>query len=298
MIMNIAMFIFCVIVWGSSYWFAKKQAIFAPAEFSLLIRQIVALVFFCILYLLNYKKYRLKISQYVDIGIFAICNFMLGYWLLYISTGYLSSGVVVVIFSFKSILTPILLSLKNKETVKTSILVGAFIAIVGIFILVYDSLSFNDSANFGLLYAFIGTLMTSTGDMYSAKNSKNKIHPIYANLIGLLIIVPIMLIVNINNATYLARLSDFNYLFSIFYLGVVASGLAWLFYLKLIKNIGAVYSSYMVTLFPIVGCIVSILFEHMEFTSNIAIGMILETLGLLVVFMGEKIVKLCWRVFE
>lgn len=73
------------------------------------------------------------------------------------------------------------------------------------------------------------------------------------------------------------------------YLGIVASGFAWLFYLKLIKNIGAVYSSYMVTLFPVVGCMVSSLFEHMKFTTNIAIGILLEIFGLLIVFMSNNI---------
>lgn len=287
--MNVIMFIFCVVVWGSSYWFAKKQANFAPAEFSLMLRQIIAFIFFTVLYLLNFKRYKLNVSQYLDIGIFAICNFMFGYWFLYLSTNSLSSGLVIIIFSFKSVLTPMLLVIKNKENIKPSLIYGALIAITGIIFLVYDSLSFNQASYIGVFYAFMGTLMTSIGDLFSAKNNKNNIQPIYANLIGLIIVIPILLFINIGNIQYFDQLNNFNYLFSIIYLGVIASGIAWLFYLNLIKNIGAIYSSYMVTLFPVVGCIVSILFEHMEFTTNIAIGIFLEVLGLVIVFISNNI---------
>jgi drug/metabolite transporter (DMT)-like permease len=282
------MFAFCVIVWGSSYWFAKNQAAFAPAEFSLLLRQIVALLFFTALYFFTKKQKNLKMSNYLDIGIFAICNFMLGYWLLYLSANSLSSGLVVVIFSFKSILTPILLVLKNNQKIKKSLICGALIAIIGILFLVYDSLVSGVTSYIGVFYACLGTIITSIGDVYSTKNNNNNIQPIYANFIGLILITPLMFVLNLHNGNYLTQLTNMHYLVSVVYLGVFASGIAWVFYLYLVKNIGAVYASYMVTLFPLIGCLVSIIFEGMKLTHNIYIGLTLETFGLLIAFTGGK----------
>lgn len=284
--MNYIMFIICVVVWGSSYWFAKMQASYAPASFSLMLRLIVALLFFVVLYIMNKKHDKLKILQYFNIGIFALCNFMLGYFFLYLSANILTSGLVVVIFSFKSILTPIMLAIFNKEKIKKQFIYGAIIAIIGIIFLVYDTISYDQKSTLiGIIYAILGTFITSIGDLYSAKNNKDKIQPIYANLMGLIFVLPIIIIINIQNMSYLQQLNHPSYLLSILYLGIFASGIAWVFYLKLVHNIGAIYSSYMVTLFPIVGCIISILLEHMIVTNNIIIGLILEVFGLAITFL-------------
>jgi drug/metabolite transporter (DMT)-like permease len=279
------MFIFCVLVWGSSYWFAKLQAGFAPAEFSLMMRLIIALIFFCGLYLLNNKpKKLLTFKQYIDLGVFGVCNFTLGYLFLYLSTNSLSSGLVIVIFSFKSILTPLLLTLKNKDKINIQLIYGATIAIIGIVLLMHDSLLVNKTSLLGVAYAFIGTMITSVGDLYSAKNTKNEIQPIYANLIGLCFAIPVMLLLNVKNWHYVFQLININYLGSILYLGIIASGVAWVFYLSLIKNIGAVRASYMVTIFPCVGCLMSIVFENMQLSISIVAGLCLEVIGLFVAF--------------
>ena len=283
--MNYFMFVFCVLVWGSSYWFAKLQVHFAPPEFSLMMRLIIALIFFFFIRVISHKPQKsYSMSQYANIGVFGVCNFTLGYLFLYLATSLMSSGLVIVIFSFKSILTPVLLTMKNKEKINTQLMYGAAVAMVGIILLTHDSLLASKTSLLGILYAVIGTFITSIGDLCSAKNARDKISPVSANLIGLCFAIPVMIILNINNSHYVVQLVNAYYLGTVLYLGIIASGVAWLFYLLLIKNIGAVRASYMVAIFPCVGCLMSVFFENMHFSINIAVGLCLEVVGLLVAF--------------
>lgn len=278
------MFIFCILVWGSSYLVVKFQNNFAPSEFSLMLRLIIALLFFIPLYVIFNRSADLNKSYYIDIGIFGLCNFMTGYLLLYFATKSLSSGLVIVIFSFKSILTPILISVSKRKRPEILLILGSVVAIIGIGFLIDGALLNNTTSYVGLVFAIFGTLVTSIGDLYSSKNNDHDIQPIFANLVGLLWVMPILLIINIDNFGYIIQIKHFYYSLSILYLGIVASGIAWLFYLSLVKNIGASYASYMVTLFPVVGCILSIKFENMPFSINSLIGLFLEVCGLLLAF--------------
>ncbi len=288
---NTFMFIFCIIVWGSSYLFAKMQNSYTPPEFSLMLRILFAFCFFIPLFMMNSKGLKVKKRDHIYIFLFGLCNFMLGYIFLYFATVFMASGFVIVIFSFKSILTPLFISLKMKQKINLSLILGSIFAISGIFFILINSTSGKSLSYKGLLFAIAGTLITAFGDLFSHLNNEKKISPIDANFFGLLYIIPVLLLININNIDYIYQLKDVHYLLSILYLGLVASGVAWLFYLYLVKNIGANYSSYMVTLFPIVGCLSSIIFENMPFNFNLIIGIALNFIGLFIVifFMRKKV---------
>ncbi|WP_186648699.1 DMT family transporter [Fluviispira vulneris] len=288
---NIFMFIFCILVWGSSYLFAKMQNSFAPPEFSLMLRILVAFFFFIPLFIVSKKNQKLKKKDHFYIFLFGICNFMLGYIFLYFATVLMASGLVVVIFSFKSILTPLLISIKTKQKLNLSLIIGSLFAILGVFFILMNSNTGENLSYKGLIFAIAGTVITSFGDLFSSMNNDKKISPIGANFFGLLYIIPVLVIINLNNMNYLYQLADLHYLLSILYLGLIASGISWLFYLYLVKNIGANYSSYMVTLFPVVGCLSSILFESMQLDLNLIIGIMLNFMGLFIVvfYMPKKI---------
>ncbi|RIL44293.1 LPXTG cell wall anchor domain-containing protein, partial [Mammaliicoccus fleurettii] len=60
---------------------------------------------------------------------------------------------------------------------------------------------------------------------------------------------------------------------------ILASFLAWLFYLKLISNIGASESGYMVAMFPAIGGAASILMGESVVSINLIIGTLLACFG-------------------
>ncbi len=72
---------------------------------------------------------------------------------------------------------------------------------------------------------------------------------------------------------------ELNFWFGLLYLSILASFLAWFFYLKLINNIGAAVSGYMVAIFPAIGGIASVIMGETHLSINLVVGIILACMG-------------------
>ncbi|MGO1630512.1 MAG: EamA family transporter [Staphylococcus equorum] len=70
-----------------------------------------------------------------------------------------------------------------------------------------------------------------------------------------------------------------NFWFGLLYLAILSSFLAWLFYLKLISNIGASESGDMVAMFPAIGGGRSILMGETQISLNLIVGIVLACFG-------------------
>lgn len=73
--------------------------------------------------------------------------------------------------------------------------------------------------------------------------------------------------------------TSFTYLSALLYLTVIASFLAWLFYLKLVERIGGAKSGYMVALFPVIGGIASVLIGESTVSIYLIVGCLSSCTG-------------------
>lgn len=216
-----------------------------------------------------------------SLATFGICNFALGYLCLYYATSWVSAALVTLIFSLKAVLTPISLYVFLGQRLTRRIFAGAVFGIMGVIILIYPKIGVHGNSYdiMGISMAFLGTLITSIGDVSSAKNAQNKINPIYSNSIGFTVAAIIMFLICLVQGQSFTVPMSISYIGALVYLMIFASFLAWLFYLKLIEQIGAASSSYMVALFPAVGGIASIIIGDSEPTSYLLFGCLLCCLG-------------------
>lgn len=127
--------------------------------------------------------------------------------------------------------------------------------------------------------ALLGTILTSVGDASSARNASHKIDPIYANAIGFTVGSIFMIAIVIFQGQKMIIPTSVTYLSALLYLTIVASFLAWLFYLKLVEKIGGSKSGYMVALFPAVGGIASVLIGESDLSVFLTLGCISSSLG-------------------
>ncbi|WP_249662293.1 EamA family transporter, partial [Lysinibacillus fusiformis] len=103
----------------------------------------------------------------------------------------------------------------------------------------------------GVLIALLGTVLTAIGDASSARNAKRQIDPVYANAIGIKVGSVVMCCIVWIQGQKIVLPTSITYLSALLYLTIIASFLAWLFYLKLVEKIGGEKSGYMVALFPV-----------------------------------------------
>lgn len=275
------MYIFCLFAWGLNFIAVKIQGTPVSLELSLTYRLLITAVLFIILSLFLRPKGKPQSKDILFIFIFGICNFMLSYLCLYYATILSSAAIVTLIFSLKVILTPIALRIFLKESFHSRILVGGLLGISGVCILLYPSMSNIHSLSDlkGILLALLGTVITAVGDATSARNAKRKVNPLYANAIGFTVGGLLLLTVILFQGQKISFPISASYWSGLTYLILIASFGAWLFYLKLVEQIGGAKSGYMVALFPAIAGVASVVIGESDLTIYLLIGCICSCLG-------------------
>lgn len=211
---------------------------------------------------------------------FGLCNFTISYLLLYYGTFYSTAAIVTLIFSLKAVLTPIFISVAFKSKISRRIYIGGLLGIISVGVILYPELD-HLSGGFvkGILLAILGTVMTSIGDVLSLHNSKKNVNPILANTVGMLGAVVFLSCFTLVRGDIYILPQVLNFWVGLLYLSVFASFLAWLFYLKLIKSIGAAESGYMVATFPAIGGLASVLMGESQMRLSLIVGIVLACVG-------------------
>ncbi|QQM96189.1 DMT family transporter [Staphylococcus pseudintermedius] len=278
--MNYLMYLFCMFIWGLNFIAVKIQGNSVSLEVALLYRSIIALLLFLALLSLIYKKIDLKNINFLTVVSFGLCNFTISYLLLYYGTFYSSATIVTLIFSMKAIITPVFISVVFRTQVSKRIYFGGILGLLSVFIIIYPDLhKLPSSFYIGVLFALLGTVVTSIGDVLSAYNSQKKTNPVIANVIGMSGAVIFLIVYTYINGDSYSIPTEINFWFGLIYLAVFASFLAWLFYLKLISNIGASESGYMVAMFPAIGGATSVFMGESQLNMNLLIGIVLACIG-------------------
>ncbi|WP_375200495.1 DMT family transporter [Bacillus sp. RS11] len=275
------MYAFCLIVWGLNFIAVKIQGTPVSLELSLTYRLVMTAILFTVLVLILRPKGKPKSKDIPFIVVFGVCNFALSYLCLYYATILSSAAIVTLIFSLKVILTPLALRFFLKEELHPRVLFGGVLGVFGVCVLIYPTLSnFSGLADLkGIMIALLGTVLTAIGDASSARNAKVKIDPIYANAIGFAVGSILMSIIVLLQGQKIMIPISITYISALLYLTLIASFLAWLFYLKLVERIGGAKSGYMVALFPVIGGIASVLIGESLLSIYLVIGCLSSCIG-------------------
>ncbi|HAR6939969.1 TPA: DMT family transporter [Staphylococcus aureus] len=278
--MNYLMYLFCMFIWGLNFIAVKIQGDSLPLEVALLYRSLIGFSLFGVMFIFIFKKLKLNNTNWFTIIGFGLCNFTISYLLLYYGTFYSSAAIVTLIFSMKAILTPIFISMVFKRKISNRIYIGGGLGVVSVVVILYPDLnSLTNEFIIGVAFALLGTIITSIGDVLSLYNSESKVHPVLSNTIGMLSAVIFLLIYTSFKGYRYSFPLELNFWFGLLYLSILASFLAWFFYLKLINNIGAAESGYMVAMFPAIGGIASVIMGETHLSINLVVGIILACMG-------------------
>ncbi|WP_163102783.1 DMT family transporter [Peribacillus alkalitolerans] len=275
------MYIFCLIVWGLNFIAVKIQGTPVSLEISLTYRLVMTAFLFFVLVCFLKPKGRPQRKDIPYIFVFGVCNFALSYLCLYYATILSSAAIVTLIFSLKVIMTPIALRVFLKEKLHSRILLGGILGVFGVCVLIYPTL--NNSQGLtdlkGIMIALLGTILTAIGDASSARNANRKVDPIYANSIGFTVGSVLMGAIVLFQGQKMILPTSITYLSALLYLTLIASFMAWLFYLKLVEKIGGAKSGYMVALFPAIGGIASVLIGESDPSIYLLVGCLSSCIG-------------------
>ncbi|GAB78985.1 EamA-like transporter family protein [Austwickia chelonae] len=279
--LTVLAYVFCLVVWGLNFIAVKIQGTPVALEVSLTYRLAGAAVMFLCLAFVVRPSGRPSRQDLRGIITFGLCNFALSYLFLYYATIWSSAALVTLLFSLKTVMTPIALRISLGDRLSPRIMIGGVLGIVGVGILVYPMLAGGAQVASlkGVGFALIGTLLTAVGDASSARNARQGVDPVYSNSIGFIAASLLLLVVCLVQGQKFDIPMSISYLGALAYLTVAASFLAWFFYLKLVERIGAAVSSYMVALFPAIGGLASVAIGESEPSFHLLFGCLFSCVG-------------------
>lgn len=273
------MYVFCLLVWGLNFIAVKIQGTPVGLDVSLAYRLAGAALLF--IALAAVRSVPLKIDR-VDIPcvvVFGLCNFAISYLLLYYATIISTAALVTLVFSMKTVMTPVALRVFLGDALDRRILVGGGVSLTGVAVLLYPSLSIDASQFMGCGLAVLGTAITAVGDAASARNARRNVNLIAANCTGFVAAAVFMFGICLLQGRSFDLPIEASYLGALMHLTVFASFFAWLFYLTLVGRIGAARSGYIVCLFPAVGGVASVILGESDLSAFLVVGCLLSCLG-------------------
>lgn len=296
---NILLYAITVLIWGSTWFVITFQLGVVDPLVSIAYRfglaAIILLAFLALRGRLNIRQFTPNQHSYIALQGFLL--FSLNYWLFYLGTGHITSGLVAVIFSTMTLMNTFNQALIFKIPINKQVVLGSMIGLAGVSAVFWPeigNMGQNESVLTGIWLCLGASYIASLGNMAALRNSRDQIPVLEGNSLGMAWGALFSFAIILITGKTISFDMSFDYIWSLFYLAILGSAVAFGCYLTLMKNIGADKAAYATVLFPIVALIISTLFEGYVWTPEAFIGMGLVVAGN-VIAMTNREKMLAWR---
>ena len=283
---NLSLFIAAALIWGSTWLAIKFQLGVVDPLVSIFYRFLLAAIIIFVYLWISRNNLKFNLKQHLFMALQGFLLFGINYWLVYLAELHIASGLVAIMFSTIVFLNIFFGALFIKSKIRPIVVLGAVIGFIGItFVFKAEIVFFNLSSqnSVALLIALMGSIAASLGNITSAYNQMKKIPVIQSNAFGMLYGSLFMLII----ALILNKPFDFDpslsYIFSLAYLALFGSVIAFSCYLTLLGKIGADRAGYITLVIPIIAIILSSIFESLQIDLYMFIGIFLISFGIVLV---------------
>jgi drug/metabolite transporter (DMT)-like permease len=285
------LYLFTVLIWGTTWIAIKWQLGEVPAPVSIAYRfWLAALVLLATLVIARKplwpprKAWRFLFAQ--GLALFC-CNFLCFYY----ASGYIASGLVAVVFSTAPLWNAINGRLFLGRTIERQAILGACFGLSGIIFLFLPQMQGHWGGAgmlLGLGLALLGTLCFSCGNMLSSHMQGMGLTPWLTNTWAMMIGAAILTLgsVALGLPFTLPQYVEGSqrYIEALLYLAIPGSVIGFTAYLMLVGRMGPQRAAYCTVLFPVVALAVSTIYEGYQWTSMSLFGLLLVLLGNLLVF--------------
>ena len=279
---DLSLLILLAVIWGSSF-FNIKIATYSYDPITLaLVRVIFAsipLLILCNISGIKIEAFSKNWNWYALIG---LCNIAIPFVLIAIGTAKINSYLAAILMSTTPLSGSILAHLFTKNE-KLSFLksLGVLIGFSGIVLLFFDKVIINSENYIYALITILGSTFYCIGGLLTLKlkNEKNENVTTSTTLWSVIFLLPFSLIIESpweSNPTLVSTLS-------LLYLGVIATGLAWLIRFRILTVNGLVFQTQVAYLIPIFGIIFGYFLMDEIITWRVLISLIMIIIGIFIV---------------
>ncbi len=288
---DIGLYLLTVLVWGTSWIALKWQLGVVAPEISVFWRFLSASVLMIVWLAVSGKPWRFGLSLHLRFAAMGACLFCFNYYFFYIGGTVLASGLLSVIFSMAAVINLFLAALVLGARLTKRSLLAASIGVVGIACLFWPEVvgtELNLDALKALLLCLAATTIFCIGNMVSAGLQRRGIPVLSAATWGMVYGSFFLGTIGLLRGQAFIVEESARYLWSLAYLSVFASVIAFAAYLTLLGRIGAGRAGYATVLFPIVAMAISSVVEGYTWTWIAKLGVVLALSGNILILTAAR----------
>jgi drug/metabolite transporter (DMT)-like permease len=279
---NWFLYVVTVVIWGSTWIAIEFQLGTVAPEVSIFYRYLLAsglLFSWC-----RYRglKMRFGVREHVNFLMLGVLLFSLNYITAYYAQLYITSAMTAIAFSMMVWMNILNARIFFGTRAGWRVIAGAAIGLIGIavmFVPQVEEFALSDMTFFGTGLAVIGAFLASLGNMVSQASQKQGLPIIQTNAWGMFYGSILTAGIAVWQGKVFAFDTSPEYVFSLLYLALFGSIIAFGSYLTLLGRIGAHKAGYAMVMFPVIALLLSVLFEGLELNKSIVAGMTLVLAG-------------------
>lgn len=288
---NALLYIVTVSVWGSTWIAIEFQLGTVAPEVSVFYRfSIASMLLFgwCKLRGLRLDFDWRAHGRFVLLGMLL---FGLNYVVTYYAQVHITSALTAISFSTMLWMNIINTRIFFGVRAGTRVIAGSLLGVAGIVLLFLPEvgeLSMSDATVYGASLCIVGALIASMGNMVSQDAQNKGLPVVQSNAWGMFYGALVTgAVAHVQGQEFIFD-STPPYLLSLLYLAVFGSIVGFGSYLTLLGRIGAHRAGYTMVMFPVVALLLSWIFEGLQFSAGMLIGVVLVLLGNLFILAGDS----------
>ena len=277
-------------IWGSSF-FNIKIASYSYEPFTLALVRVffasIPLIILCKFRKIKIEGFTKNWSPYALIG---LCNIAIPFTLIAIGTSKIDSYLAAMLMSTTPMSGSILAHFFTKDEKITFLKsIGIIIGFSGIVFLFFDKLVLNENNYIYVLITILGSTFYSIGGILTLKikNKGNENVTTSTTLWSVIFLIPLSFIFEQPWKIEPSLISTI----SLLYLGVIATGVAWLIRFRILTTNGIVFQTQVAYLIPIFGVFFGFFLMDEIITWRVLLSLIIIILGIYIVKKNNKGLK-------
>ena len=286
-----ALYIFTVLIWGSSWYGIKEQLGVVAPTVSLAYRFLLAAAILWAFCAVTRRSLRFPLRSHLWMALQAFCLFCANYILFYYAGMNVVSGLLALCFSTISLMNVLNVALFLREPIDGNAVLAGVVGLAGlvlVFLPEFQQKGLGSAPLIGFGLSMLATYLASIGNILSVKLKTVNVPIVQANTWGMTyggLLCAAFGLVTGAPFNYDPRVS---YAVSMVLLAVFASVIGFGMYLTLVQKIGAGRAGFSSVLFPLVALSISTVFEDHHWTLLAFAGVVLVLSGNLILLLRKR----------
>ncbi len=267
-----------VLVWGSTWFAIRFQLGVVAEEISVAYRFAIAAACLFVFARLQGQSLTIRASAYPFVVLQGVLMFSIAYILVYVSTNYVTTGLIALLYSLIVICNGAFERLFFGTPFDARLAIASCVGLFGTSLVFWpevSTLNLDNQVVAGIGWTVVSVVIASLGNMAAIRNTAGGIPVILINAHGMLWGAGLTLIIGLFLKRPLNFSLDWQYVTSLLYLAVIGSCVAFGCFMALLKQVGAARASYASVLFPVVALLISTAFEDYQWTTAAIAGVLL-----------------------